>query len=437
MEYLLLMTTAGSLVFVGYCLWKMLFVKLITQSMKYKAVILVLLVYLIPWIWLKGIYTNIFVWSLRDMRVGDIEGTLSFADFDIGMIEYRTKVYRLQIMIACIWFVGAILMILIKAVIYFRKRHTLLSVAMECEDVNLENVVKRLQEEFHCKHVPEVFWIRDRYRTLTLGIWRPVIFLQREYEPEELYPILRHEMIHVVRKDLLWKVLMEFVCCLHWFNPLIYLVKYQFDFVCEASCDEHVVSGCAKAERDAYGARLVKNQKGCMKKIPFGSNLGNGRRLIEKRLRLIIGMKRVACWKKAISACIFGVLLLVNSMIALAYPDVYHFEDSSIEMAEDSTEGDLFWTFDYLTEGFDLSKDIILYDKQFVDLSKNIFPVNDTGNLDSCISHKVVEGYVQVHSENDKGGCTVDTYEATRCKNCKTVWIGTLYTTVGLDTCIH
>lgn len=423
--------------FIGYCFWEMLFEKLMTQCVKYKIVILVLLVYLIPWIWLKKIYTNALVWLLRDIRVGDVVGEVNFADFNTGGQAYRTADYQMQIMFACIWFVGAILMILIKAVIYFRKRHALLSVTMKCEDDNLENIVKRLQEEFHCKHMPEIFWIRDRYRTLTIGIWRPVIFLQREYEPEELYPILRHEMIHVVRKDLLWKVLMEFVCCLHWFNPMIYLVKYQFDFVCEASCDEIVVRGCTKAERDAYGVRLVKNQKGCMKKIPFGSNLGNGRRLIEKRLKLIISMNRVESWKRVVSVSIFGIMLLMNSMIALAYPDVYHFEDSSIEIAEDSTEGNTFWTYDYLTDELNVFSDIILYDKQFVDSSGNIFPVNDTGNLDFCISHKVVSGYVQVHSENDKGGCTVDTYEATRCKNCKTVWIGTLFTTLNQDTCIH
>ena len=52
MGYLLLMMSAGSALYIGYLLWVRLFGKSITQCMKYRALIIVMLAYVVPWAWL-------------------------------------------------------------------------------------------------------------------------------------------------------------------------------------------------------------------------------------------------------------------------------------------------------------------------------------------------------------------------------------------------
>lgn len=56
MRYLLLMTTAGSLMFGGYWVWGRLCKDLTTERMKFWALTAVLLAFVMPWAWLKDFY---------------------------------------------------------------------------------------------------------------------------------------------------------------------------------------------------------------------------------------------------------------------------------------------------------------------------------------------------------------------------------------------
>lgn len=70
------------------------------------------------------------------------------------------------------------------------------------------------------------------------GIRWPCIFLPvRTYSQRELEMILTHELIHYRQGDVFWKPAFVVVCCIFWFNPLVWLVAEQFQKWAEASCD--------------------------------------------------------------------------------------------------------------------------------------------------------------------------------------------------------
>jgi hypothetical protein len=57
---------------------------------------------------------------------------------------------------------------------------------------------------------------------MLLGAFRPVIVLpEREYSADELENILRHELAHLRRRDIIYKWFAAAVTALHWFNPLM------------------------------------------------------------------------------------------------------------------------------------------------------------------------------------------------------------------------
>ena len=53
--------------------------------------------------------------------------------------------------------------------------------------------------------------------------------------------VLCHERVHLQRRDYLIKPAVLFICCVHWFNPLVWLAFYLMNMDCEMSCDEKVV----------------------------------------------------------------------------------------------------------------------------------------------------------------------------------------------------
>ncbi|MDE6889433.1 MAG: M56 family metallopeptidase [Eubacterium sp.] len=92
---------------------------------------------------------------------------------------------------------------------------------------------------------------------LLIGILKPCIVLPAsdQYLTAEVfhYSVL-HELIHYKRADLIYKWLIQFTLCLHWFNPFLYLVEREIRQLCELSCDEAVIKNLDSAERKAYGS---------------------------------------------------------------------------------------------------------------------------------------------------------------------------------------
>ncbi len=93
---------------------------------------------------------------------------------------------------------------------------------------------------------------------MLVGFFRPTILLPSEHLPDsDARYILAHELTHFRRGDLWKKFLMNMIQCIHWFNPIVYLLNRDFAYWLETSCDEEVVSSLDYAQRKEYGYLLI------------------------------------------------------------------------------------------------------------------------------------------------------------------------------------
>ena len=95
------------------------------------------------------------------------------------------------------------------------------------------------------------------YTPMLLGVVRPAIVLPAGVEAHRLEDILSHELTHAKRHDLLYKWLAAAVTSLHWFNPLMAVVRRQISRACELSCDEAVTRTMDGPARRHYGETLL------------------------------------------------------------------------------------------------------------------------------------------------------------------------------------
>jgi len=63
-----------------------------------------------------------------------------------------------------------------------------------------------------------------------------------EFSPDKLRPILLHEWKHIQDKDYLTGFIVELICCVFWWNPLVYVLRRNFLFAQELKCDQFAVS---------------------------------------------------------------------------------------------------------------------------------------------------------------------------------------------------
>ena len=95
---------------------------------------------------------------------------------------------------------------------------------------------------------------------LTYGLLRPVILLPARLnltDRDRLAYILAHELVHIRRKDILIKALLALTLCLHWFNPLVWLLFILAQRDLELSCDEIVIRRFGAQARSDYALTLI------------------------------------------------------------------------------------------------------------------------------------------------------------------------------------
>jgi beta-lactamase regulating signal transducer with metallopeptidase domain len=79
----------------------------------------------------------------------------------------------------------------------------------------------------------------------TTGWFRPHVLLPMELVPrlnsEQLAQILRHELIHVKRRDYLWDRVAALCCRILFFHPAVWLAYRRMRWERELACDQAVV----------------------------------------------------------------------------------------------------------------------------------------------------------------------------------------------------
>jgi len=141
---------------------------------------------------------------------------------------------------------------------------------------------------------------------MMIGVFHPCIVIPAfayvgNGMEREFINILHHELTHYKRKDLVYKWMVMLVTSLHWFNPLMFLIRREIALACELACDERVVSGMTAREKQSYGDTLIALASG--RRFPpgiFATTLCEKEQLKE-RLVSIIKYKKKTVWTSVLS----------------------------------------------------------------------------------------------------------------------------------------
>jgi beta-lactamase regulating signal transducer with metallopeptidase domain len=149
---------------------------------------------------------------------------------------------------------------------------------------------------------------------IAAGLFRPAIYLPKDYSFGNY--AVRHEFCHLRRGDIWLKWLIQLVVCIHWFNPLVYLLKRELNRLIELSCDRAALRGLSQSERRAYGIMLLDtartvNTKGGM----LIASHGKDKRLLQERLKEIMKNKK-ATRKAAAAMSVLAAVVLCASILS-------------------------------------------------------------------------------------------------------------------------
>lgn len=140
MIYLLLMAVAGSLLLPGFLLWQRLFDRWLTENIKYRAILSVLLVYMVPWVWMRPPYEMLFgMVSRREAAIAaGTAGTGCGAAYTFLQEWYGMPAKmcgaaegKWFLLAGIVWSSGSVVLMAAKLLVYIYERNLLWSVAEE------------------------------------------------------------------------------------------------------------------------------------------------------------------------------------------------------------------------------------------------------------------------------------------------------------------
>lgn len=206
-----------------------------------------------------------------------------------------------------IWLVGMILCAMFFAISYLRcyfKFSTSLPVQ--------NDFVKKWLEEH--KRIRSIS-IRQSYRIsapLTYGIMKPIILMPQTTDwknTKQLQYIFLHEYVHICHFDTITKLISTFALCVHWFNPLVWIMYVLYNRDIELACDESVVRLFGETSKKDYSLMLINMEAMKSGLLPFCNNFSKN--AIEERITAIMKIK------KATIGLIIGSVVLVLVTIVL------------------------------------------------------------------------------------------------------------------------
>lgn len=152
---------------------------------------------------------------------------------------------------------------------------------------------------------------------MLMGVLRPTLVLPgRDYTPDMLTNIFRHELTHYRRGDIVYKWFAALVFSVHWFNPLAPLFRRELDRVCELSCDEYILRDMSRAEMQSYGETLLAlASRRPMQSGAFVTSFATQKRDLKERLEQIMSFRPKG--RASLALVLAAVLLLAGCGAAL------------------------------------------------------------------------------------------------------------------------
>ena len=153
---------------------------------------------------------------------------------------------------------------------------------------------------------------------LSIGIWQTttqVVLPERDYTPEELRLIFRHELIHIRHRDAATKLFLTFCQASCWFNPLMWIAMRKCADDLELSCDELALTDADSQARETY-ARLVLRTAGDER--GFTTCLSVRAKSLRYRLRGIISERKKLAGG-LLAGLLTSALILSSGYVAFAF----------------------------------------------------------------------------------------------------------------------
>ena len=260
----------------------------------------------------------------------------------------------------------------------------------------------------------------------TIGFFRQKIVFPESFPMlhSEYDMVYKHEHSHLKNHDNLVKVLCLLVLCLHWMNPVAYLLLFLYIDTAEIVSDSAAVEGCLKERRKDYATLLV-NEASTPDKNPvmWKNNLfsnkkksGKNMKILKRRINYMMKEKKKGLLQRGIMVAVSALTIVAGAGTVLAYEPM----PSSDESFNDVFVDDSLDAFGSNCAGYDKIDSFEFPESNSIFINSEGIQEDSSTSKEQRIlcTHSMVDGTFFTHAKNSSGGCTVKVYTCKKCEKC-------------------
>ena len=359
-----------------------------------------------------------------------LSGTLSFWSEKQGDYIWIPQWFNI---FARIWLAGIIIFAIYEIIKYWRGAHSIRNYIFEKIEDPEDNLTYYLIPDEICG-------------PCTIGFFRQKIVFPESFP---LHPdfimVYKHEHTHLKNHDNLVKLLCLFVLCLHWMNPVAYLLLFLYIDTAEIVSDSAAVDDCTKEKRQDYANLLVlEAATSDIRPAVWKNNLsghknnkeGKDFKTLKRRINYMMKEKRKGMLQRGIMVAVSALTVVASAGTIMAYEPVSSSDESFEEFISDdalNNFGDDY--IDYDSANFvDFSQsDYVLIDSNGVQVTTE----EDASSTYALCTHSMIPATFYTHAKNSSGGCTIKVYNCQRCEKCGYRANATYANTVTYAKCPH
>lgn len=226
-------------------------------------------------------------WYTYNLRIEDtLQPIMRVLFFDVYSGKIEIEVVDILV---TIWCIGIVVSFVISIVSYRRLLHYVSVLPKE----KWEDVLKSYHldtEDYKGIDKIKIAYSKQVKSPCIVGLCHPCLVLPKvHYSEEQFKYIMIHEIMHIHNKDIGWKILIDFLCMVFWWNPVFrYLRKELFQLI-EMRNDMEIISGLSEQEIVDY-MEALKDTAVQMKKgsVAYGVSFNQSSNAVLKRRLYLI-----------------------------------------------------------------------------------------------------------------------------------------------------
>lgn len=216
------------------------------------------------------------------------------------------------------------------------------------KDIETKEYYESFLKQAKIKNV-RIAIIPEGRQSAIFGVIRPLMILpDTVLEEKTVAYMIQHEIKHYANYDLWLKFLVDLLVVIHWWNPIVYMMRKELSLAFELSNDYMVTKDMSELGKIEYAQTLVQAAKLMSNQQAYDLNLTGGE-CLETRIKMLLKEKTTGKMRSRLLAAanlLFVFLIMIISLVfvpEVLYEESVPYDSEEFEGSFEITPGNAYY----------------------------------------------------------------------------------------------